>query len=771
VLTQGKMRRVAAAVAIAVLGVGCARSSPGEPPPGAASSPGIGRPLDKGIALARADAIDSLDLARTLGSAGSSWVEAVRMHRWADAAKLIDALDEQERRRPGVRYARARAARELGDWARVVTELDRLEPALPLLAREITRERAAAQLEVGPFDAAAKYYAARTDPASLIKSAVAYERAADLERSRQAVERALLAIRREKEPHRSRLEAKARAVRARLAETRGEIALAASDLRWISTVAPVAAEAVDADLRLEKLAPKRALTARERLERASKLADHGDVERTERELGLLQALPGSAISKADVLRTRGWALYASRRDYGQASELLEQAVKLGSRDPARDLFYAARARSRAHDDQRAIRLYAELARRHPNTYWAEQAHFLSARLHYIGGRWNEAASGYDAYLKRYRKQGRSTEPARHERAITWLAGGRHAVAAKELAALASASKREHEAALYRELVGVAQAGGGNDKLASESFRAVIREAPLSFAALAAAARLSALGQSLPAPIEPGPVAPAPSPIVIELPAKVRLLAHLGLDDDAEQELAAREEALEKAHAPRSAEALCQAYSALSGAARRYSVGQRAARWSLLTAAPSSSTRWLWECIYPRPYESIVRDAEREHGLPANLVWAVMRQESGFRPAVVSPANAVGLLQLIPPTARNVASELGIGYDPMLLESPPHNIRMGSYYLKKVLTTFGGNVALGAAAYNAGPAAVSRWLETGEKLPLDLFVARIPYSETRHYVARVLGNVARYAYLEGGADAVPALELEIDKGLRAPVDAY
>jgi soluble lytic murein transglycosylase len=765
------MRRVTAAVAIVVIGLGCTRSSPGEPPP-SASSPGMGRPLDTGVALARAAAgAEALDIARTMGNASSSWVEAVRMHRWADAAARMDALDERERRLPGVRYARARVARELGDWARAYKELEQLEKELPLLAREITSERAAAQLEIGPFDAAANYYAARPDPESLIKSAIAHERAADFDRARQAVERSLVKIRGEKEPSRTRLEAKARAVRARLAEKRGEIALATSDLRWIATNAPVTPAATDADLRLEKLDPKRALTAKERFERASKLADQGQVDKTERELGLMQSLPGSAASKADVLRTRGWALYVARRDYGQASDLLEQAAKLGSRDPARDLFYAARARSRAHDDQRAIRLYSELARRHPKTYWAEQARYLSARLHYIGGRWSEASAAYDAYLKLYGKKGRNTDPARHERAVTLLASGRHAAAAKELSALAAASKREHETAHYRELVGVALAGAGNEKAAADGFRAVIRQAPLSFAALAASARLTALGQSAPAPIEPAPQEPAPPPIVVELPAKVRLLAHLGLDDAAEQELAEREGALEKAHAPRSAEALCQAYSELSGAARRYSVGQRAARWSLLTSAPSSSTRWLWDCIYPRPYEPIVRDAEREQGLPANLVWAVMRQESGFRPAVVSPANAVGLLQLIPPTAQNVASELGIGYEPRLLESPPHNIRMGSYYLKKVLTTFGGNVALGAAAYNAGPAAVSRWLESGEKLPLDLFVARIPYSETRHYVARVLGNVARYAYLEGGADAVPKLTLEIDQGLRAPADAY
>lgn len=749
----------------------CARSAPGDTPPGG-PSPGPVRSLDKSAVLAAVAAKpEAFDVDDAVGLKSSSWVEAVRLHRWAEAATLIDALEPAERARPGVRYVRARVASALGDHARAVQSLANLEQELPLLASEIARDRAGAELEVGPYASAAKYYAARREPDALIKAALAYERGKEADKARAAVQRALAAIAREKGSSRTELEARARAIRARLAEAKGDVALAAADLRWIATHAAATSDAEDVDVRLEKLAPQRKLTAKERWDRAWALADKGRVDKTERELELLAAAPGPRVSQAEVLRARGWALYVARRDYAKASELLEQAVKLGSKDPARDLFYAARSRSRAHEDERAIRLYSELARRYAKTYWAEQARYLSARLHYIAGRWNEAAAAYQAYLARYGKKGRSKDSARHEQAIAWLAAGRHAKAAKVLAELAENTKRQHEEALYRELSGVALASAGNKKKAIETLRRVIEEAPLSFAALAAATRLSALGETPPTPIATGVSVPEPPALDVKLPAKVRLLIRLGLDDDAESELAGYEEQIKKAYAPRSEEALCQAYGSLSSAARRYRVGQRAARWSLLTEAPTPKTRWLWDCIYPRPYEPLVRDAEREQQLPANLLYAVMRQESAFKPAVVSPANAVGLLQLIPPTARNVAQELGVDYDPLLLESPPHNIRMGAYYLKKVVGTFGGNVALGAAAYNAGPSAVSRWLESGEKLPLDVFVARIPYSETRNYVARVVGNLARYAYLQGGPEAVPELSLEIEKGLRAPADAY
>jgi soluble lytic murein transglycosylase len=764
------MRWIWASIVIAFSGSGCARSAPGDAQPGG-SSPGVGRALEKSAALQRAAQGELLDVATAVGPKSATWIEAVRLHRWAEAAKLMDALEPAERSRAGVRFARARVATKLGDNARAVKELTELEKELPLLGGEIARDRARAQLEAGPYEPAAKYYLARSDPDSLINAALACERAGQPDRAQSTIERALAVVRREKDDERARLECRARAVRARLAEKRGDLATAAGDLRWIATSAPTAREAEDADVKLEKLAPKRALTAKERYDRAWSLAELGEVERTERELGLLAAAPGPAVSQADVLRARGWALYSARREYAKSAELLEQAAKLGSRDPARDLFYAARARSRAHDDDRAIRLYKDLASRYPGSYWAEQGRYLAARLQYIAGRWGEASTAYDAYLKRYGKKGKNVSTARHEQAVAWLAGGQHGRAAKALAALADDTKSEHEQAMYLELAGIAEDKAGNRKQAGEKLRRVIKDAPLSFAALAAATRLGQMGESVPVVIATAPSSTMPAPLNIKLPAKVRLYTHLGLDDDAEDELALHEEQLKRSYAPRSEEALCQAYASLSSAARRYKVGQRAARWSLLTSAPNPATRWLWDCIYPRPYEPLVRDAEREQGLPANFVYAVMRQESGFRPSVVSPANAVGLLQLIPPTARNVAGELGIGYEPSLLESPPHNIRMGSYYLKKVLGTFGGNIALAAAAYNAGPAAVSRWLEGGEKLPLDVFVARIPYAETRQYVARVVGNLARYAYLEGGADAVPRLALEIEPGLRAPADAY
>jgi soluble lytic murein transglycosylase len=126
---------------------------------------------------------------------------------------------------------------------------------------------------------------------------------------------------------------------------------------------------------------------------------------------------------------------------------------------------------------------------------------------------------------------------------------------------------------------------------------------------------------------------------------------------------------------------------------------------------------------------------------------------------------------MPTTAQKIAAELGDKIDEAELTRAHASIELGSAYLRKLLDTFQGNLPLALAAYNAGPHAVSRWLAAGEALPLDLFVARIPYEETRGYVARVLSNAARYAYLEGGEGAVQAPALDLPRGVTLPANSY
>lgn len=125
--------------------------------------------------------------------------------------------------------------------------------------------------------------------------------------------------------------------------------------------------------------------------------------------------------------------------------------------------------------------------------------------------------------------------------------------------------------------------------------------------------------------------------------------------------------------------------------------------------------------------SLVSSAAATHGLPEELLTAVIEVESNFNPAAISPKGAIGLMQLMPQTARHLA--VGDASDPAA------NIDGGARYLKELLARFGNNLHLALAAYNAGPGNVQR---TGGAIP--------PFAETQRYVPRV---VARYHDLQSG----------------------
>ena len=125
-------------------------------------------------------------------------------------------------------------------------------------------------------------------------------------------------------------------------------------------------------------------------------------------------------------------------------------------------------------------------------------------------------------------------------------------------------------------------------------------------------------------------------------------------------------------------------------------------------------------------------------LDPSLIYGVMRRESLFDPLARSKVGALGLMQLMPSTARRVARSLGMkrpGQADIL--HVENNIHMGAHYLKTVMKRFDNNVALATAAYNAGPGNVRRWLPEKDAMPADLWVETVPFGETRKYVQAVL----------------------------------
>lgn len=704
---------------------------------------------------------------RNAADPAEAFRQAMRTLDWESAARLFDRLSPEEKDQPEFRFARAYAAHELGDHKTVLRLTEGLDQKLGLLKPELTRLRAEAALQAGEHDRAVRYFAKQSSPEDLLKAARAEVAQNKFDSARKLADRALNLAAKQKNGH--ELVAEIRAERARIARQKKQTALMALDLRWLALSATTTEPALGADQKLEQLKGQ-TLSKQQRYERALAFADAGRIEDTAAELELLAKAPGPDLNKGDLLHARALAHYSSR-SYAEAAELFDQAIAAGTRHTLNDSFHAARALSRADQDLEAIERYKKFVQSYPKTGLAEDARYNIARLYYILGHWNEAATAYNKYLGAYAKRGRYQKTARYELAVTRLVQKEYKKALTGFGRLLKEEDSPRLKARYQLLEAIALTGSDQKQAAIEQLKQLATESPLSFQALVAHQRLRLLGVEPPPPMpNPKSVDPVP-PLRVELPEKVSLLARAGLDQLAEEELEEYESTLRARYRPREYESLCLAYSTLSGAARRYQVGQRAARWSLLTKPPNINTRWLWDCVYPRPYSELVTQAETRYELPSHLMYAVMRQESGFRPSVVSPAKAVGLMQLIEPTARRVSEELKEPYDQAHLEVPRHNLRYGAHYLHRLLDTFGNNVVLAAAAYNAGPIAVSHWLETGENLDLDLFVARIPYGETRGYVERVVENLARYGYLEGGNESVPELDLKIQPGLRAGADAY
>ena len=151
-------------------------------------------------------------------------------------------------------------------------------------------------------------------------------------------------------------------------------------------------------------------------------------------------------------------------------------------------------------------------------------------------------------------------------------------------------------------------------------------------------------------------------------------------------------------------------------------------------------------LYPQAYWSTVSDQARVKQLDPYLVLALIRQESVFDPDAVSPAQAYGLMQLLPTTAAKVAGvEAGT---PLPLTDPQFNIETGTAYLRQLLDRYNGNTIQAIAAYNGGESAVDRWLKRYPGLAEDEFVEYISYRETRNYVKQVLKNYRTYQRLYG-----------------------
>jgi soluble lytic murein transglycosylase len=175
-------------------------------------------------------------------------------------------------------------------------------------------------------------------------------------------------------------------------------------------------------------------------------------------------------------------------------------------------------------------------------------------------------------------------------------------------------------------------------------------------------------------------------------------------------------------------------------------GPAAVRLGWQAALKSPNDARVLRAIFPWPNRRVVEAEAAEFGIDALLLVAIVRQESVFDAAALSPAGARGLAQLLPGTAALTARGLDVSFYPDWITVPDLNLHLGAAHLVELLQRFGGRVDAAAAAYNAGAAPVTRWLARPGADDPDQFIELIPYPETRGYVRAVLRNRELYRAL-------------------------
>ena len=177
----------------------------------------------------------------------------------------------------------------------------------------------------------------------------------------------------------------------------------------------------------------------------------------------------------------------------------------------------------------------------------------------------------------------------------------------------------------------------------------------------------------------------------------------------------------------------------------YSVRKKAfsAERKVRRKSPDSQNIHRWRAIFPRAYRSLARVAAHMEGLPEWLLYAHMLQESRYGTQMISGANAFGVLQILPSTARKIAIDIQVPYTERWLFDAGYNIRQAAWYLGALAKRFRGQLPLASASYNGGPLLLSFHMKQYPDLEMPELIEALPTHQSRNYVRKVIEHLHRY----------------------------
>ncbi|HZS40956.1 MAG TPA: transglycosylase SLT domain-containing protein [Polyangia bacterium] len=530
---------------------------------------------------------------------------------------------------------------------------------------------------------------------------------------------------------------------------------------------PLAERALE---RMKALEPSTEITPAERVARAKLLTANRAWQRALDELDLVPAdAPPSVRDEADYWI--GTTHFKMRRDYELAAKkLLGVWPRLAGDDrKAEALFHGARAESRADRDDEAIQGYRELEAKFPRSRFAAEASFLIGWLDFNRGKYKQAIPSLEELLAKHGSSSFADDGRWYLGFSRWLSGDTEG-------ALGDFVKLASRPGPLGGGKGAYWRGRALEKLkrldeAKAVWRELVTAHPFSYYATVARVRLADAGVTV-GVFGDGPPSRAPpalgevdpkldaDPVI----ARVDELLAAGLTVEAGVELRRGEnDLMHRYGAPRALPVLFDRYVRGDDFHRPHQLAESfsGGALSLDPQADATVRRW-WEQVYPRAYRAFIEKYSPTGDNPPYYLYTIMQKESAYNPHDVSYADAIGLLQMIPPTSRRVSEKIDFPYTDDVLYDPEGNIRFGAWYIGHLLGKFHKQIALGAGSYNAGPRAMRKWLERSGDRPLDEFIELCSYTQTREYMKKVLDIYARYNYLYEKIDYLP--DLKVDKSI-------
>ena len=519
------------------------------------------------------------------------------------------------------------------------------------------------------------------------------------------------------------------------------------------------------------------LVPEELYERGKNLFRAGRYDKAAETFSKLVALDPAYPGKPEVLLRAGIALFNLGRRT-EAAAMLEKLAQDYSRDQRAPeaLYWLGKSYNNIGEQDKAVQTFRKILDSYPESDWADDALFQAGNIYRQSDDLKKALTFYGRLTAEY-PASRFADSAFWWKAWAYYGAGEYREAGRTLHELVMRYPKSFLVNQARYWQGRISEKTGSAAKAAAYYRKVLKRAPYTYYGYRAAERLAGMKASATAvkteeTVEAGPECEDGScpddppggsdtdegPPVWTAEALKTLsgepsftrsleLLYLDMKKEASVELSMLQDRL-----PRKRGALLglsktffelgDYYRSLKLVLRNYE--------RYLDGGAGETPRDFWLLAYPQGYWDSIVSYSRKYGQDPCFVAAIIREESQFHAEALSSSGARGVMQVMPATGAWVAQRVRVrGFDANKLFDSDTAINIGTWYIDHLMKRFKGDALFTAAAYNAGPDAVSAWLaKNGHNTDRDEFVECIPFSETRRYVKKVMRNYAEYRRIYG-----------------------